>query len=59
MKLTVCEYKTTIEADAKELSSCNTVTQNFAAILSRCFQPHYEDECEDDCDAQMDGGNDV
>ena len=48
MKLTVCEFRTTIEADAKELAASNTLAQNLAMTLARCFQPHFEDDCDVD-----------
>ena len=38
---------TEIEADARELRESNTLAQNFASILSRCFQsnePFDDDE---------------
>jgi len=34
MKIRVTE----IEADARELRESNTLAQNFASLLSRCFQ---------------------
>lgn len=48
---------TEIEADAKELRESNTLAQNFANMLSRCFQntePLDEDEQEDEGD-RLDG----
>lgn len=38
MKIRVVETVTEIEADARELRESNTLAQNFANLLSRCFQ---------------------
>jgi len=38
MKIKVTEYTTEIEADARELRESNTLSGNFAAMLSRCFR---------------------
>ena len=48
MKITITEHttKTEIEADARELRESQTLAQNFASFLSRCFQSRelFEDE---------------
>lgn len=47
MRIKVTEKVTEIEADARELRESNTLTSNFAMMLSRCFQsnePFEEDE---------------
>lgn len=49
MKIKVTE--TYIEADARELRESNTLANNFAMMLSRCFQsqePFEDDEEETD-----------
>ena len=51
MKIRVTE----IEANAEELKTCNTLSQNLNAMLTRAFAPHtcrstYEDEDEDEDD---------
>ncbi len=48
MKIKVTE--TYIEADARELRESNTMAQNFANLISRCFQSRepFDDEIEDD-----------
>lgn len=38
MKIRVTEYTTEIEADARELRESNTLSDNFAMMLSRCFR---------------------
>ena len=38
MKITMSEKTTTIEADARELRESQTLGQNLASMLSRCFQ---------------------
>ena len=38
MKIRVVETVTEIEADARELRESNTLANNFAMMLSRCFQ---------------------
>lgn len=38
MKIRVTEYTTEIEADARELRESNTLADNFAMMLSRCFR---------------------
>ena len=46
MKIKITEYTTEIEADARELRESNTLADNFAILLSRCFQsrePFYEE----------------
>lgn len=46
MKIRVTE----IEADARELRECNSLSDNFINLLSRCFQSNesFEDEPVDD-----------
>lgn len=48
MKIKVTE--TYIEADARELRESNTLADNFANMLSRCFQSKepFDDENEED-----------
>lgn len=43
---------TEIEADARELRESNTLAQNFANLLSRCFQSNepFDDDFDDDDD---------
>lgn len=55
MKIRVIEYKTEIEADARELRESNTLAGNFAQMLSRCFKSNepFDDEPFDD---EEDGG---
>ena len=51
MKIRVVETVTEIEADARELRESNTISQNFANLLSRCFQskePFDDDEEEEE-----------
>ena len=51
MKIKVTEYTTEIEADARELRESNTLANNFAMLLSRCFrsnEPFEEDDVEGD-----------
>lgn len=38
MKIRTIERITEIEADARELRESNTLADNFAAMLARCFQ---------------------
>lgn len=40
MKVRTTTTITEIEADARELRESNTVAQNLAMLLSRCFQNH-------------------
>lgn len=40
MKVRTTTTTTEIEADARELRESNTVAQNLAMMLSRCFQNH-------------------
>jgi len=54
MKIRVAE----IEANAEELKTCNTLSQNLNAMLTRAFAQHtghstyeYEDESEEDGEA--------
>lgn len=45
MKIRIIE--TEIEADARELRESQTMAQNFASLLSRCFQstePFYDED---------------
>ena len=46
MKIRVTEYTTEIEADARELRESNTLADNFAMMLSRCFRSNekFEDD---------------
>ena len=47
MKIKITEYTTEIEADARELRESNTLADNFAILLSKCFQsrePFYEEK---------------
>ena len=48
MKIRMTE--TIIEADARELRESNTLANNFAMMLSRCFQSHepFDDEDNDE-----------
>jgi len=48
MKIKITE----IEADARELRESNTLAQNFAMLLSRCFQSNesFDDEENEDND---------
>lgn len=51
MKIRVTE----IEADARELRESNTLAQNFANMLSRCFQssePFEDEQTENDEEAE-------
>ena len=51
MKITMSEKTTTIEADARELRESNTLADNFAMMLSRCFrsnEPLEDDENENE-----------
>ena len=43
-------YETHIEADARELRESQTLANNLALLLNRCFQSHepFEDEVEED-----------
>ena len=51
MKIKVTE--TYIEADARELRESNTLANNFAMMLSRCFQSHESfDDVEDTEDTE-------
>lgn len=54
MKITVKE--TSIEADARELRESQTLAQNFASLLSRCFAS-FDNEYTDD-DAEEEGQHD-
>ena len=46
MKIRIIEYTTEIEADARELRESNTLADNFAQMLSRCFKSNepFDDE---------------
>lgn len=46
MKIRVTEYTTEIEADARELRESNTLADNLAMMLSRCFRSNekFEDD---------------
>ena len=51
MKIKITEQITEIEADARELRESNTLADNFAMMLSRCFQskePLDDDEEEEE-----------
>ena len=50
MKIRVTE----IEADARELRESNTLAQNFASLLSRCFQnvEPFDDDTEEEEEEQ-------
>ena len=51
MKIKITEQITEIEADARELRESNTLADNFAMMLSRCFQskdPFDDDEEEEE-----------
>lgn len=50
MKIRTIERITEIEADARELRESNTLADNFAAMLARCFQSTepFDDEPEAD-----------
>lgn len=52
MKITIKE--TSIEADARELRESNTLAQNFACLLSRCFQS--SEPFDDDPEEEDEGG---
>lgn len=55
MKIKITEKITEIEADARELRESNTLAQNFANLLSRCFQssePFDDDEESEEEEAQ-------
>lgn len=58
MKITMSEKTTTIEADARELRESNTLADNFAMMLSRCFrsneQPLEDDENEEAAEDETD-----
>lgn len=58
MKIRVVE--TYIEADARELRESQTLAQNFASILSRCFQsmePFDDDDDEGQEEEESDAGD--
>lgn len=60
MKIKVTEYITEIEADANELRESNTLGENFAMMLRRCFQPiraYDDDEDEEDGYDKQTGGD--
>ena len=49
---------TEVEADARELRESQTLAQNFAALLSRCFESRepFDDEQEDqDSEREQEG----
>lgn len=50
MKIRTIERITEIEADARELRESNTLADNFAAMLARCFKSTepFDDEPEAD-----------
>lgn len=47
---------TEIEADARELRESNTLAQNFANLLSRCFQSNepFDDDDDDESEEEED-----
>lgn len=49
---------TEIEADARELRESNTLAQNFANLLSRCFQSNepFDDDFDDDEESESEDG---
>lgn len=51
MKIRVTE----IEASARELRESNSLSENFAMMLSRCFQSHepFDDEEEEDASGEQ------
>ena len=55
MKIKVIETITEIEADARELRESNSLGQNFAMMLSRCFQSKepFEDESEESTEEEQ------
>lgn len=48
MKIKITE----IEADARELRESNTLAQNFASLLSRCFQSNEPFDDDDESEAE-------
>lgn len=54
MKIKVIETITEIEADARELRESNSLGQNLAMMLSRCFQSKepFEDESEENIEEE-------
>lgn len=44
--------ETVIEADARELRESNTLADNFASLLSRCFQSTEPFDDDDETDTQ-------
>ena len=51
MKIRVTE----IEASARELRESNSLSENFAMMLSRCFQSHEPFDDEEEGDPRNDG----
>ena len=56
MKIRVVETVTEIEADARELRESNTLAQNFANLLSRCFQSNEPFDDDDDEKSEAEEG---
>lgn len=58
MRIDIIE--THIEADARELRESNTLAQNFASLLSRCFRSTepFDDGEEDEDGGEQDGQGD-
>lgn len=56
MRIKITE--TEIEADARELRESNTLAQNFANLLSRCFQSDEPFDDDEESEAE-DGDSDV
>lgn len=57
MRIKITETVTEIEADARELRESNTLGQNLAMMLSRCFQSKepLDDDPEENEDSQEGG----
>lgn len=58
MKITMSEKTTTIEADARELRESNTLADNFAMMLSRCFRSNEKFEDDENEEAVEDEATD-
>ena len=50
MKIKITE----IEADARELRESNTLAQNFASLLARCFQSNEPFDDDEESEAEED-----
>ena len=57
MKIKITEYTTEIEADARELRESNTLADNFANLLSKCFQSRepFDEEMDGEAEEETDG----